>query len=106
MTLRNYLGSMRSKNKKDTTVVDAIHKFDDTPPKIRRWYSDRANEFLAAATRVRCQRPLAHYTSIPWRHAARAERTNRTVPGGTRTALVQSALSEEWWALALKYWIT
>ena len=50
-------------------------------------------------------RPLAHYTTTPWRHAAKAERPNRTVSDGARAALIQAALGEEWWTLALLFWI-
>ena len=86
-------------------VVEAIHRFDDVPPVIRRWWSDRAPELLAASRYIRARRPLAHFTSIPWRHAARAEKTNRTVSEGARTVLIQSGLSEAWWPFAMLHWL-
>ena len=87
--------------KRDIAVTEAVHLFDHTPPQIRRWFTDRADDVLAAAAHIREMRSLAHYTTVPWRHAAKAEKTNRTVSDGTRAALIQAALGEEW--LRLRY---
>ena len=76
--LTGFLGLQAAKSKKATVVLDSIHRFDDTPPKIIRGWSDRAPEYLAAARLVREQRPLAHFVSPPHRHAHRAERTGRS----------------------------
>ena len=94
-----------SNTKEAKVVVELVHRFDDIPPKIRRWWSDRAAELLAAAAIIRALRPLAHFTSVPYRHAPKAERTNRTASEGTRAALIQSGLDESWWPLALLFWI-
>ena len=68
------------------SVVDAMHRFDDDTPVIRRWWTDAASEFANAAGRIRSLRPLAHYKSDPYRPQAngRAERYNRLMIEGTR----------------------
>ena len=78
--LTSFLGGAPSNRKTKEVVLEAVHRFDDVPPIIRRWWSDRAAEIMAASRDVRERRPLAHYTSIPWRHAARAEKSNRESP--------------------------
>ena len=85
------------------SVVDAMHRFDDDDPVIRRWWTDAAPEFAAAAGRIRSLRPLAHYKSAPYRPQAngRAERYNRLMIEGTRCFLLQSGLGERWWPLAI-----
>ena len=102
--LTGMLGVFPSRTKKMEFVLDCIHKFDLTPPTILRWWSDRAAEFLGAARLVRQQRPLAHFVSVPWRHAARAERSNRTVEECTRAALAQCGAPSTWWPLAAPFW--
>ena len=48
-------------------VLDAVHRFDDANPTIRRWWTDSAPEFSAAARTIPTTRPLAHYRSTPYR---------------------------------------
>ena len=91
-----FLGGFPSNRKTREVVVEAIHRFDDVPLAIRRWWTDRGAELLAASRCIRELRPLAHFTSIPWRHAARAENSNRKVSEGARSVLLQSGLSEAW----------
>ena len=83
--------------------MDAMHRFDDDVPVIRRWWTDAAPEFATAAGRIRSLRPLAHYKSAPYRPQAngRAERYNRLMIEGTRCFLLQSGLGERWWPLAI-----
>ena len=89
------------------TVLDAVHRFDDANPTVRRWWIDSAPEFAAAARTVRTTRPLAHYCSTPYRRQAngRAERENRLAIEGTRCLLLQSGLPERWWPLATCCWV-
>ena len=103
--LTSFLGANPTNSKDKDVVVEAVHRYDDAVPAVRRWWSDRAAEFLAAARYIRSLRPLAHFTSVPWRHAPRAERSNRTATEGTRCAVIQSGFNEAWWALALLYWV-
>ena len=103
--LTNFLGGFPSNFKTTEAVIEFVHRFDNVPPEIRRWWSDCAPEFRAAARKIQRQRPLAHFTSIPWRHAPRAEKSNRTVTEGARTVLIQSGLGEAWWPLAMLHWI-
>ena len=87
-------------------VLDAVHRFDDANPTIRRWWSDSAPEFSSAARTIRTTRPLAHYRSTPYRPQAngKAERKNRLAIAGARCLLLQSGLSERWWPLAICCW--
>ncbi|CAK0884153.1 unnamed protein product [Prorocentrum cordatum] len=100
-----FLGAGPSNSKEAGVVVELIHRCDDVPPAIRRWWSGRAAEFLAASRRVRSLRPLAHFASAPWPRAPKAERTNRTASEGARALLIQSGLDEACWAMALLFWI-
>ena len=70
--ITEFMGASPSNHKTKYTVVEAVHRYDDTPPKIRRWWSDRASEIIAASRHIRSIRPLAHCTSIAWRHAGQA----------------------------------
>ena len=36
-----FLGGFPSNRKTREVVVEAIHRFDDVPPAIRRWWTDR-----------------------------------------------------------------
>ena len=103
--LTQFIGGFPSNPKTKDVVVEAAHRYDATPPAIRRWWSDRGAEILAAAKFIRTLRPLAHFTSVPYRHAPRAERSNRTIADGTRTTLIQAGMSEAWWAVAMLHWI-
>ena len=103
--ITSFLGGFPSNFKNKEAVIEFVHRFDNVPPEIRRWWSDCAPEFRAAARTIQRQRPLAHFTSIPWRHAPRAEKSNRTVTEGARTVLIQSGLNEAWWPLAMLHWI-
>lgn len=79
-------------------VCDAIHFYDVDIPVIRRWWTDNGGEFVSASKRLRNQRPLAHYTSIP-RVAlsnGKIERFVRTVCDGTRCILVHSKFPQAW----------
>ena len=58
--LTSFLGGAPSNRKTKEVVLEAIHRFDDVPPIIRRWWSDRAAEIMAASRAVRERRPLAH----------------------------------------------
>ena len=88
------------------SVVDAMHRFDDDIPVIRRRWTDAAPEFISAAGRIRALRPLAHYMNALYRPQAngRAERFNRLMIEGTKCFLLQAGLGERWWPLAIKLW--
>ena len=101
--ITRFMGGFPSNWKNAEVVIEAVHRFDEIPPEIRRWWTDRAAELLKASRIIRAQRPLAHFVSIPWRHAPRAERSNRTVTEGARSVLIQSGLSEAWWPLAMMH---
>ena len=92
--LTTFSGGFPSNTKIKGAVIGFVHRFDSTPPEIRRWWSDCAPEFRAASRALQRMRPLAHFTSIPWRHAPRAEKSNRTATDRTRTVLIQSGLNE------------
>ena len=102
--LTGFIGVFPSHTKEADAVVEMIHRYDNVPPEIRRWWTDRAAEFLAAAMAVRRLRPLAHFTSIPWRHAPKAEHSNRVATEGGRAGLIQAGLPESWWPLAITFW--
>ena len=75
----NFFMAFPSHSRSAEAVLDAVHRFDDANPTIRRWCSDSAPEFSAAARTIRTTRPLAHYRSTPYRPQAngRAERKDR-----------------------------
>ena len=81
-----FLGVLPSKRKLASDVVlRALHDFDDPDsPAIRRLLSDRAPEFFSAGRTLRSSRPFAHFVTVPYRHASKAERTNRTAVESTR----------------------
>ena len=64
--------------------MDAVHRFDNDVPAVRRGWTDAAPEVAFAAQTIRATRPLAHYTSAPHRPQAngRAERVNRLLIEG------------------------
>ena len=70
-------------------VVDAVHRFHDAQPELRRWWTDAAPAFVAAARRIRSTRLLAHYKITPHRPQANwgAKRKNRLAIEGTRCLL-------------------
>ncbi len=88
-----------SKRKQEEDVLRAINQFDDAIPQIRRMFSDRAGEIMAAARTIRSQRAFAHFVAIPFRHASKAERTNRTATECVRAMLIQAGFPEPWWPL-------
>ena len=63
-------------------------------------YTDNAPELIAAVSRLK----LKHGTSTPYRSIANsiAERSIRTVTGGTRTLLDQSGFPFQWWPYAAR----
>jgi len=102
--LTHFMGIFPSHAKDADTVVEFVHRFDETPPVVRRWWSDRAEEFLAASRRIRALRPLAHFTAVPWRHAPRAEHSNRVATEGARALLLQAGMPDAWWPLGVTFW--
>ena len=74
--------------------MGALHRFEDVPPRIRRLGCDSGAEQLAASKYIGIIRFFALFTDIPYRYAAKAERTNRTAADGTRTTLIQAGLSD------------
>ncbi|CAK0892990.1 unnamed protein product, partial [Prorocentrum cordatum] len=101
----DFLGASSAKHKRSTDVVQAIYFFDDPVLVIRRLFSDRSEEFLAASKAIRSIRPFARFVSVPHRHASKAERTNRTASEGTRASLLQAGFPESWWAICMLYWV-
>ncbi len=97
--------SSPSNSRKKEVVLAAVNLFDDPIPEIRRWWTDRGPELLAASRHVREQRSLALYTSAPKRHSPKAERTSRTIEDGTRAGLIQSGFPEYWWPLCAMHWV-
>ena len=70
-----FMGGSPSKSKSHKSVISITHAYDDDIPAVRRWWSDRASEFIKASQCIREIRPLAHYFSIPRRHTGnKAER--------------------------------
>ena len=55
-----------------------------------RFTGDRAPEFLSAGRTLGSSRPFAHFVTVPYRHASKAERTNRTAVECTRASLLQA----------------
>ena len=82
------LSGVPSRIKSWDAVVESLHRCDDVPPRIRRICAGRGAELLAASKHIRV-RPFALFTSAPYRHAPKAERTNWTVAEGTRSRLVR-----------------
>ena len=97
-----FVGIFPNKHHDADAVCDSVHQFDGAEPSIRRWWTDNAGEFVAASRRLRAQRLLAHFTSIPFRHETNgvAEVTNRAVIEGGRCLLVQAGLPDTWWTCA------
>ena len=85
-----YFSAFPSHARDAEAVLDAVHRFDDDEPAIRRWWTDAAPEFAAAARTIRSTRPLAYYNSTLPRLQAigRAERVNRLMIEGTRCLLM------------------
>ena len=105
--LSKFRGARVSNTRTKEDVIEAIHYFDDPVPVIRRWWTDNAPEFAAAASFIRQSRPLGHYTSIPKRPQSNAiaERNNRTTVEGARTCLIQSGFDDKWYPLAFLFWL-
>ena len=101
-----FLGAFPGNDRTAEAIVDNVHQYEGPDLKIRRWWTDSAPEFKKASRIIRSQRPLAHYTSIPYRHQSNgiAERSNRLVEEGTRTILVASGFNGTWWVLAMVFW--
>ena len=86
-----FLGVLPSKRKLASEVIRALHDFDDPGSlAIRRLISDRALEFLSAGRTLRSSRPFAHFVTVPYRHASKAERINRTAPQKKTTTTCSS----------------
>ena len=93
-----------SKRKLASEVVRALHDFDDPgSPAIHRLISDRAPEFLSACRTLRSSRPFAHFVTVPYRHASKAERTNRTAVEST--SLLQAGFQDTWLAVCMIYFV-
>ena len=58
--------------------------------------TDQETEFLGV---------LAHFVTVPYRHASKAERTNRTAVGSTRASLLQAGFPDTWWAVCMIYFV-
>ena len=56
-----------SQSRETDVVVSCFHHFEGPDQRIRRLWSDNAGELVSAGARIRAQRPLAHYVSIPGR---------------------------------------
>merc|ERR1712217_391229 len=76
-----FLGAFPGNDRSAEAIVDNVHQYEGPEQKIKRWWTDSAPEFKKASRIIRSQRPLAHYTSIPYRHQSNgiAERSNRLV---------------------------
>ena len=89
-----FLSDFPSSMKTRDAVAEALHLFDDVHLDVEVSGSTGATELWAVSKNITTIRPFVHFTSIPHRHAAKAERTNRTAAGGTRTIEIQDSLSE------------
>lgn len=98
--------AMLVRGKSAAAIIESVHMFEGPELGMRRWWTDSAPEFALAATRIRSQRPLAHYTSIPHRPQSNgvAERSHRMVIDGGQCSMLQSGLNEDWWPLAVQHW--
>ena len=101
-----FLGVLPSKRKLASDVVRALHDLDDPgSPAIRRLLSDRAPEFVSAGRTLRSSRPFAHFVTVPYWHASKAERTARTAVESTRASLLQAGFPDTWWAVSKIYFV-
>ena len=62
-------------------------------------------EFLSAGRTLRSSRPFAHFVTVPYRHASKAERTDRTAVESTRASLLQAGFPDTWWAVCMIYFV-
>ena len=69
--------------------------------RIKRWYSDGADEIHAACVEM----GIRHDVAEPNRHESNGviERADRTVIKGTRTVLYQSGLPYKYWPETMEY---
>jgi hypothetical protein len=100
-----FLSGAATRTKTAESIVDSVHQVDRSGLNVRRWWTDCAPEFKKDLAIIRAQRPLAHYTGIPFRLQPNwiVERSNRVLVEGTRLILIQSGLPATWWPLALLF---
>ena len=96
-----------SQSRETDVVVSCFHHFEGPDQRIRRLWSDNAGELVSAGARIRAQRPLAHYVSIPGRPQSNGiiERYVRVVVEGARAILFQSGYTDSWWPFAVPMFI-
>ena len=91
-----------------TGIVDslkALRDFEGPEPVIKSIYTDGAPEFVKMCKNIRPE-GICHPTSTPGVSIsnARAERRNRHVLEGTRTALDRAGAGVKLWPYAVKHW--
>ena len=95
-----------SRSKED--VVEKVFQIEGPEPSQvgRRWWTDAAPEFAAASLTIRRLRPLAHFTSIPFRPQSNGviERSNRLLTEGANTCIFAAGVDAKWWVCAVQHW--
>ena len=91
------------RNEQDSLA--ALRDFEGPNPVIRYIYIDGAPEFEAMCKRIRPE-GICHSKATPEVSTsnARAERRNRHVLEGTRTALDRAGVGVKLWPYAVKHW--
>ena len=105
-----FKGLMPTNSREHREVLQQVRQFEGAEPaqQARRWWTDCAPEFRAASREIRRLRPLAHFTSPPYRPCANGiiERSNRVVEEGTNAALCIGGGDAKWWVCAGPFWVT
>ena len=60
---------------------------------------------FSAGRTLRSSRPFAHFVTVPYRHASKTDRTNRTAVECTRASLLQAGFPDTWWAVCMIYFV-
>ena len=85
--------------------LSALRDYEGPDDRINSIYTDGAPEFVYMCNRIRPE-GICHSKSTPGVSSsnARAERRNRHVLEGTRTALDRSGLGVRLWPYAVRHW--
>ena len=88
-----------------TDSLEALRDYEGPDPVIKSIYIDGAPEFVKMCKRIRPE-GICHPTSTPGVSSsnARAERRNRHVLEGARTALDRAGVGVKMWPYVVKHW--
>ena len=100
-----FRGTIPTNSRDHETVIEQVRSFEEANKPSRRWWTDSAPEFKAAARELRKTRTLDHYTSPPHRPTANGiiERSNRTTIEGANAAIYNSGFDAPWWIVAAPF---